>query len=178
MRHLYITTQKIFNGSKKFERTDKVQYKKELGHIEYLLEPLMVYSPKFISFISLFVLYKYYPSTYEKFLELIKENINNKDEYYKFKNVLTKPAMFMKQDMEFILSETSVATPDEIFMFFTKKKISMFGFYYLLKDKKLNQVQSTMINRIGYIFQFFKSDIDISIYNSLVVEDHSVPDLF
>jgi hypothetical protein len=178
VRKVYELTQKIFNGSKIFHKTDKVQYKKELGYLEYLLQPLEVYSSKFISFISLFVLYKYYPSTYEKFLELIKENINNKEEYYKFKNILTNSHFFIKQDMEFILSETSKATTDELFLFYTKKKISLYGFYFLLKDKNLNQVQTTMINRIGYIFQFLKTDIDHTMYDSLIIEDGSKQELF
>jgi len=162
----------IFEGYKKGKRLKKAyinQKEKEILFDKTL--KFDVYDRKFILFLSLFVIYKYHPQNFRKFIEKLSESLENRKEYFKFKKLLKYPYDFIKKDLEYIIENHFEISEENLLQLYKKKKISMYSFYILLKDKNNGLVVNEIIKTIDYILQFLKVQIDENWYSSIKLKD-------
>ena len=129
------------------------------------------YERKFILFLSLFVIYKYKPRNFKKFLEYLNENLKNRSEYFKFKKLLKYPYNYIKKDIEYLVENHIKLNEDEILRLYQLKKISFYTFYMLLKNKAKNNISKELIKTIEYVLSYMKIKLDDNWFNGIIVED-------
>jgi hypothetical protein len=161
----------IFEGSKKGKRIKDVYITENNKKLLPFLETFQNYDRKFLLLLSLFVIYKYHPQDFRSFLEKLKENFNERKEYFQFKLLLQRPYEFIKKDIEYLLENHINVNENEIFQLFQQGKISFYTFYMLLKDKEnLGFITKEKLKIIDYILQFLKVKIDDNWYSSIFVK--------
>ena len=161
----------IFEGYKKGKRIKDVYITENDRLLENFILSFESYDKKFMLFLSLFVIHKYLPQNFRTFLTHLKENLDNRKEYFKFKLYLQNPYEYIKKDIEYLIENHIKLDENEILKIYQDKKISFYTFYMLLKDKKVGIVSSEILKSINYILQFLKIKIDDNWYSSVYVKD-------
>jgi len=172
---IYTYLKLIFDGYKKGKRI-KSTYLNEFN-AEQIYNKIKIfenYDRKFILFLSLFVIYKYHPKNFFTFIDKLKESINQKEEYFKFKNLLKYPYNFIKKDLEFLINNSIEYNENELLNLYINKKISMYTFYMLLKDKAKLTTSIEIVKTIDYILQYLKIKIDDNWYSSVKLKNDSL----
>jgi len=133
-----------------------------------------VYDRKFLLLISLFVIYKYMPQSFESFISKLELEMEDRNEYFKFKDMLQYPYKYIKNDIEYLLENHIEIKKEKILSLYQNKKISFYTFYMLLKDKEVGFVCKEIIKTINYILQFLKFKIDESWFLTILIEDDNL----
>jgi len=172
---LYLLLRRIYEGSKINKRLKSVKYtKKTIEHYSSYLLPFKNYEKKFIALLAIFVTYKYSASNFETFLNYCHNNLKDRSEYYKFKDVMKNPLKYIQADIEFLMENNLKIEVDEVFQLFQEGKISFYTVYFLLKNKKLNTFQKIIYDKIDYLMKFMKWKLDEKIFKNIIIEDGSL----
>jgi hypothetical protein len=165
----------IFEGYKKGKRIKNVYIsEKDMKLLRLKIEKFDVYDRKFLLLLSLFVIYKYHPQSFYTFIEKLEENLENRNEYFKFKKLLKHPYEFIKQDIEYLVTNHFELDEETLLELFNTKKISFYTFYMLLKDKETSIISKEILKTISYILQFLKIKIDNNWFSAIKLKDNSL----
>ena len=169
---IYTYLYTIFEGYKQGKKLKKCYIRpKERELLFYRTLRYDVYDRKFILFLSLFVIYKYYPQSFKTFLDKMSENLENRNEYFKFKKLLKHPYDFIKQDLEYVIENHFEISETKLLELYRNNKISMYTFYMLLKDKNIeSMLVKEILKSIKYILLFLKVKLDKKWFNNVKIE--------
>ena len=181
---LYKTTKSIYISFSRGKRIKSIKTSEK---------DIMIYSNMLYSFIqftkgdiiitSLYVMYKYNPSTYGKFLEHLRHHmIKRTDTFYRFKDTLKNNNMYFNRDIQYLNNKYMTLTTEKLFSLFREGRIQFYTLYELIKTCDLSTIQELELKKISVVVQFlkynYKYNINFNIENGNCKHTRSAINLF